>query len=85
MARTAYCRWDQCGHSLQIETGAYPARCPGCNRESMWSTSAVFIVVPIPEPMMTDPLKPWVLNEMDRRFLKSIRVAANNDHEDDAA
>jgi hypothetical protein len=35
--------------------------------------------------MMTDPLKPWVLNEMDRRFLKSIRVAANNDHEDDAA
>lgn len=68
--RSLYCR--RCAHEHPSVAGDQPSICPACRQEAMWTTEPV-------------PLRPWALNENDRRFLKAIRVSANNDHEDDAA
>ena len=79
MARTLYCRWEQCGWSGEIVAGYFPERCPGCSRESRWNVGP-------PTVFEADgPKVAWVLTENDRRMLKALRIAANNDHEQDGA
>ena len=58
-----------CGHWYQPER-VVPEICPFCEQAAHW---------------MTDKPKPVQFTENDRRFLKSIRIAANNDHDDDGA
>ena len=70
MSRTVWCL--RCKVKLEHLGGALPDACPECEQSARWSTLEV-------------PLKDWVLNENDRGFLRSIRIAVNNDDEDDGA
>lgn len=51
------------------------ARCR-CPRDSVGATCGVHPACPIHGPSGPDPVKPYVLIENDRRFLKSMRIAA---------
>jgi hypothetical protein len=62
----------KCAHAHISIGGDQPAVCPGCSQQAFWTTEPV-------------PLRPWALTENDKRFLRSIRVSSNNDHEDDGA
>lgn len=59
-----------CGHWYQPER-VVPEICPFCEQSAHWAADNV--------------TKPFTLTENDRRFLKSIRIASNNDHEADGA
>ena len=52
--------------------GELPKTCPECEQAGHWSTEEV---VKFDDRLTAN----------DRRFLKSIRVAANNDHDSDGA
>lgn len=68
--RTIWCRL--CKVKLEHVGGDLPTTCPECEQSAHWSAVEV-------------PQKDYVLNENDRLFLKSIRIASNNDVEDDCA
>lgn len=75
MPRELWCRHADCGKTYESTAGHIPIICPHCERTALWTTEQ-------PEP---PPVKPYVLSENDRRFLKSLRIASNNDHEQDGA
>ena len=60
-----YCRKCSVGYA---SIGEVPPVCPGCERETTWTT--------VPKSKKRDPLIPWTLSEMDSRFLRSIRIDA---------
>lgn len=64
-------RCKTCGHWYQPQV-VVPEICPFCEQAAHWTTDS-------------EPKSDWQLSENDRRFLRSIRIAANNDHESDGA
>lgn len=66
-----WCRYPDCGHSLEIVAGFFPTQCPKCLRESRWTT----------EPA---PKVPFALTHNDRQFLRSIKVEATEPEDDGA-
>jgi hypothetical protein len=62
---TLYC--SRCGTGMAT-LGELPAKCSACDRVTRWLTS-----LPVDPPTV-----PYKLEPMDRRFLKSIRVAADD-------
>jgi hypothetical protein len=69
MAHVLLCR--KCGHWYQV-VRQIPDICPHCEQSASWTTDP-------------DPDKPFKLTENDKKFLRSIRIATNNDHEEDGA
>lgn len=61
-----------CKYRYPHAGGSLPNQCPDCEQDAHWSSEAV-------------PLKDYVLTENDIRFLRSLRIAATNDHEADGA
>jgi len=69
VARVLLCR--KCGHWYQV-VQQVPDICPFCEQSASWVDDDT-------------PSKPYVLSENDRKFLKSLRIATNNDHDSDGA
>lgn len=65
MVRTLWCRLCSVGYASVA--GDVPRICPGCDRETVWTTMA---------PVSDVPRFAWELTFNDRRFLKTIRIDA---------
>lgn len=61
MERSIYCR--QCA-SAYPAVGKWPLLCPVCHQTAQWRVSL-------------EPRVDYVLNAMDRRFLRSIRIGSD--------
>jgi hypothetical protein len=70
VSRSYWCRL--CKNVLEHPGGNLPTECPHCEQGAHWSAEAV-------------PQKDYVLTENDVRFLRSLKIAATNDHEADGA
>lgn len=83
MAKVLYCRYAECGGSVQIVAGTFPPTCPKCGKSSSWSTVPGNII----KARAKRPRVPFDLTVNDRRFLKSIKIdtEAWTEDEDDGA
>jgi hypothetical protein len=70
VSRQYWCRL--CKYLYEHPGGNLPDACPDCEQGAHWSADPV-------------PQKDYVLTENDCRFLKSLRIAVGNDHEQDGA
>lgn len=68
MARTLWCRYEDCQKGYASVAGDRPKICPACERPEAWSTR-----YPVSTPIRTR----YVLAASDRRFLRSLRIAVD--------
>jgi hypothetical protein len=86
MARTLYCRHPKCGDTVDIVAGQFPAICPHCHLDAMWSTTPGNSH----KERRKNPRVPFDLTLNDKRFLRSLRIQTeepppNNDDQADGA
>jgi hypothetical protein len=70
MPRTLFCRHERCGETVDVVAGQFPAICPGCGKDSKWSTTPGNIV----KERRTTPRVPYDLTYHDRRLLRAAKI-----------
>lgn len=75
MARTVYCRYDGCEGFQDVLAGVLPSVCDKCGRSARWATDPS--VLKERRKHAKQPRVPFDLNVMDRRMLRSLRIAAD--------
>lgn len=74
MARTLYCRYEDCGKPHDSLAGEQAPKCPACGRDARWATDpGVFLER---RKHKKRPRVPFDITQQDYRyFLKRIGVA----------
>ena len=68
MGRPVYC--VLCAFSFPSVAGHLPTVCPSCTHRTTWTTLA-------PDHASDQATTPYALTHNDRRFLRSLRIAAD--------
>lgn len=66
--RLLFCRHEDCGRPYESHAGKIPPICPACHRSALWATE--------PHTPTVD-VAGHALTAQDRRFLKALRIQAD--------
>ena len=70
MAQTIYCRHADCGKATDVIAGQFADICPSCQRPAFWASEPGRFL----KERRKAPRVPFVLNFMDKRLLRQLRI-----------
>lgn len=72
MTRTLWCRWEGCSGVSLVTGTEFPATCKDCGNDARWTLDPL---ARKERKHAKRPRVPYDLNLMDRKFLRSVRIA----------